>query len=122
MEIARRAQRDWNSNGNVGLVVGATHPGVLPAVRELCPELPLLVPGVGAQGGDLALAARNAVDRHGERAIINASRGIMYPTPGDEAGLDWDEDFAEVARRAALRLRAAIGAALTEDENVKHKT
>jgi len=57
-----------------------------------------------------------------ERAIINASHSIMYPTPGDESGLDWDEDFAEVSRRAALRLRAAIDTALPEDESVKHKT
>jgi orotidine-5'-phosphate decarboxylase len=104
LEVARRAQIDWNTNGNVGLVVGATHPDQLRAVRELCPELPLLVPGVGAQGGDPALAVRAAVDRHGERAIISASRSILYASQGD--------DFAEAARREALRLREEIRVAL----------
>jgi orotidine-5'-phosphate decarboxylase len=108
LEVARRAQQDWNGNGNVGLVAGATHPGVLPGLRALCPELPLLVPGVGAQGGDLALAVCGAVDRHGERAIINASRSILYASAGD--------DFAEAAREEALRLRDAINAALGKTE------
>jgi orotidine-5'-phosphate decarboxylase len=108
LEVARRAQHDWNGNGNVGLVAGATHPGVLPGLRTICPDLPLLVPGVGAQGGDLALATRGAVDQHGERAIINASRSIMYASTGD--------DFAEAARGVALRLRDAIGVALEKTE------
>jgi orotidine-5'-phosphate decarboxylase len=106
LEIARRAQQEWNSNGNVGLVTGATHPRVLPAVRAICPDLPLLVPGVGAQGGDLALAVCGAVDRYGERAIINASRSILYASAG--------ENFAEAAHGEALRLRDAINAAQAE--------
>jgi len=115
LEVARRAQHDWNGNRNVGLVAGATHPGVLPSLRAICPELPLLVPGVGAQGGDLALAVRGAVDQHGERAIINASRSILYASAGG--------DFAEAARGEARRLRDAIGGALGEvgvrDERLK---
>jgi orotidine-5'-phosphate decarboxylase len=103
-EVARRAQADWNSNGNVGLVVGATYPSELRMVRELCPELPILVPGVGAQGGDARLAVRAAVDRRGERAIISASRSILFASKGD--------DFADAARREALRLRDEINSAL----------
>ena len=105
LEVARRARDDWNGNGNVGLVVGATYPSVLAQVRALCPDLPLLVPGVGAQGGELAAATRAAVDRHGERAIISASRSILYA--GDGA------DFADAARQEALRLREEINAART---------
>jgi orotidine-5'-phosphate decarboxylase len=97
LEVARRARDDWNARGNVGLVVGATYPAVLAEVRALCPELPLLVPGVGAQGGALAEAVRAAVDARGERAIVNASRGVLYASDG--------ADFAEAARREALRLR-----------------
>jgi orotidine-5'-phosphate decarboxylase len=105
LEVARRAQADWNANGNVGLVVGATYPNQLRMVRELCPELPILVPGVGAQGGDPRLAVRAAVDRHGERAIISASRSILFASEGD--------DFADAARREALRLRDEINSGLT---------
>jgi orotidine-5'-phosphate decarboxylase len=105
MEVARRAQADWNANGNAGLVVGATYPEQLRMVRELCPELPILVPGVGAQGGDPMLAVHAAVDRRGERAIISASRSVLFASEGD--------DFADAARREALRLRDEINAALT---------
>ncbi len=104
LEVARRAQTDWNGNGNVGLVVGATYPDELRAVRELCPALPLLVPGVGAQGGDATLAVRAAVDRYGERAIVNASRSILFASEGD--------DFADAARSEALRLRNKLNAAI----------
>jgi orotidine-5'-phosphate decarboxylase len=104
MEVARHAQTDWNANGNVGLVVGATYPDQLRMVRELCPELPILVPGVGAQGGDPMLAVRAAVDRQGERAIISASRSILFASEGD--------DFVDAARREALRLREEINTAL----------
>ncbi|HET9224980.1 MAG TPA: orotidine 5'-phosphate decarboxylase / HUMPS family protein, partial [Roseiflexaceae bacterium] len=105
IEVARRAQTDWNANGNAGLVVGATYPDQLRMVRELCPELPILVPGVGAQGGDPMLAVRAAVDRQGERAIVSASRSILFAADGD--------DFAEAARRETLRLREELNAALT---------
>ncbi|HEX77077.1 MAG TPA: orotidine-5'-phosphate decarboxylase [Dehalococcoidia bacterium] len=94
--VARKA-REWNTRGNVGLVVGATYPEELKQVRELCPELPLLIPGVGAQGGDLASALRYGADARGEKAIISSSRQIIYASTG--------EDFAQAARKAALRLR-----------------
>ena len=107
MEVARRARDDWNANGNIGLVVGATYPQVLAEVRELCPELPLLVPGVGAQGGELSAATRASVDSRGERAIISASRSILYASDG--------ADFADAARHEALRLRDEINAARTDN-------
>ncbi len=104
MYVARQAATRWNSRQNVGLVVGATQPQALADVRAACPDLPLLIPGVGAQGGDLEQAVRAAADARGDLAIINASRSILYASPGP--------DFAEAARAEALRLRAAIGAAL----------
>lgn len=103
MEVARRARDDWNGNANVGLVVGATHPGQLRAVRELCPTMLLLLPGIGAQGGDLQAAVTAAVDAQGEGIIINASRSILYASAGDDA--------VPAARAEALRLRDAINAA-----------
>ncbi len=89
--------KKWNDNENVGFVVGATRPSQLKRVRQLAPEMPLLIPGVGAQGGDLTLAVRYGSDKHGEMAVINASRSIIYASGG--------EDFAEAARRAAFAMR-----------------
>ena len=98
---------EWNGRGNLGLVVGATAPEQLAAVRRLCPELPLLIPGVGAQGGDLAAAVRNGVNSGGRRAVINASRSIIYA--GDGA------DYAAAARRAAVELRDVINGILAAE-------
>jgi orotidine-5'-phosphate decarboxylase len=102
LAVARRAQHAWNTNGNAGLVVGATYPAVLAQVRAACPDLPILVPGVGVQGGELAAAVRAAIDTHSAGALINASRSILYASGAD---------FAEAARQEALRLRDAINAA-----------
>ena len=97
--VAQRA-REWNLYGNLGLVVGATYPEELRRVRQICPEMPLLIPGIGAQGGDLASAVRYGVDAEGEKAIISSSRQIIYASKG--------EDFAAAAREAALNLRDQI--------------
>ena len=97
--VAQKAQR-WNTRGNVGLVIGATYPEQLKRIRELCPEFPLLIPGIGAQGGDLASVVRYGVDANGEKAIINCSRQIIYASRG--------KDFAQAARREASRLRDQI--------------
>lgn len=91
---------------NLGLVVGATVPEQLAAVREVCPNMPILIPGVGAQGGDLEASVRNGVDAKGRLAIINSGRGIIYASSGD--------DFAEAARRAAGELRDGINDALDD--------
>jgi orotidine-5'-phosphate decarboxylase len=100
LAVARHAKAHWNTNRNLGLVVGATHPSAIAQVRAACPDLPLLVPGVGAQGGDLAAAVRASVDAAGELALINASRSVLFASGGP--------DFAEAARAEALRLRDAI--------------
>ena len=103
-EVALRA-REWNAQGNVGLVVGATYPQELRRVRQLCPQMPLLIPGIGAQGGDPASAVRYGVDARGEKAIISSSRQIIYAYLG-EGGKGGD--FAAAARGAALKLRDEI--------------
>jgi len=96
---------EWNSgHGNVGLVVGATDPQDLADVRALCPDMLLLVPGIGAQGGDLELAVRHGVDASGRGAIFNSSRQVIYASEGS--------DFAEAARRAADNLRRSINSLL----------
>ncbi len=92
-ELVARKAKGWNTHENVGLVVGATQIEGLKRVRELCPEMPLLIPGVGAQQGDLGSAVRYG----GEKAIISSSRQILYASR--------DSDFASAARREALRLR-----------------
>jgi orotidine-5'-phosphate decarboxylase len=97
--VAQKAEQ-WNKHGNVGLVVGATCPEELRLIRQQHPALPLLIPGVGAQGGDLEKAVSYGVDACGERAIINSSRQIIYASRG--AG------FAAAARRAAAELRDKI--------------
>lgn len=103
-EVVAEKAREWNQYGNVGLVVGATYPEELGRVRALCPDQVILIPGVGAQGGDLEASVRNGVDRAGQRAIISASRQILYASRS--------EDYAEAARQATSRLRDAINAAL----------
>jgi orotidine-5'-phosphate decarboxylase len=102
--VAQRA-KEWNLRGNIGLVVGATYPQELRRIRKLCPEMVLLIPGIGAQGGDLASAARYGTDERGERAIISSSRQILYAS--------WGKDFALAARRAAQALRDQINHQLT---------
>ena len=102
-----REVKDWSNAGNLGLVVGATVPEQLGAVREICPEMPFLIPGVGAQGGDLEAAIQNGVATNGRRAIINSSRGIIYASQGP--------DFAQAARRAAAKLRDAINTILAAE-------
>jgi len=94
--------REWDKYGNVGLVIGATYPDELGRVRQLIPEIPFLIPGVGAQGGDLASVIRYGLNPEKEGAIINSSRQIIYASQG--------KDFAEAARKAAQTLRDEINA------------
>ncbi len=102
--VAIRA-REWNVHGNVGLVVGATYPEELKRVRSICPEMCLLIPGIGTQGGDLASAVNYGVDARGEGAIYNVSRQILYASR--------EQDFADAARDMADRIRLQINAHLT---------
>jgi len=94
--IARLAQGPWNSNGQLGLVVGATYPAEIERVRAIAPTLPLLIPGVGAQGGD-AIATVKAGWRPDAPIVVNSSRAVLYASSG--------EDFADAARREAIRTR-----------------
>jgi orotidine-5'-phosphate decarboxylase len=100
--VARLAQGPWNSNGQLGLVVGATYPVEIERVRKLAPTLPLLIPGVGAQGGD-AQATVQAGWRADAPIVVNSSRAILYASDR--------EDFAEAARREARRTRDLLEAA-----------
>jgi orotidine-5'-phosphate decarboxylase len=105
--IAKLAQGPWNVNGQLGLVVGATYPAEIERVRSLAPTLPLLIPGVGAQGGD-AVATIKAGYRQSNGAttgavIVSSSRAILYASSGD--------DFAQAARQEAMRTRDLLKAA-----------
>lgn len=100
--VARTVAEDWNASGNCGLVVGATFPGEIARVRELTGDMPLLVPGIGAQGGDIAATMAAGRTAKGAGLMINSSRAVLY------AGRD--EDFAEAARKVALDTRDAINA------------
>ena len=104
--IAARAVT-WTSNGNLGLVVGATYPEQLSVVRGRCPGAPILIPAVGAQGGELEAAVKNGIDAGGggPNILINSSRGILYADGSAEG-------FADAARDAAAKLREGINAAL----------
>jgi orotidine-5'-phosphate decarboxylase len=94
------AVREWNVHGNLMLVAGATYPEDLRRIREVVGDLPMLVPGVGAQGGDLAAVIDNGRDATGRGLVINASRAVLYASAKD--------DFAEAARDAARTLRDEI--------------
>jgi orotidine-5'-phosphate decarboxylase len=97
--VARKAVCDWNVDGNLALVVGATFPEPLRRVREIAPEMPILVPGIGAQGGDLEATLRAGLSADGWGLMINSSRGIIHASSGD--------DFAQAAGEAAATLAAA---------------
>ncbi len=98
-KIVRKAKQ-WNTADNIGLVVGATHPKELQRVRTIVPDMPILLPGIGNQGGDLKSAIRCGCSKNGYGAVINASRSILYASSGD--------DFAEAARTETLRMRDEI--------------
>ena len=100
--VAGLAQGPWNLNGQLGLVVGATYPAEIERVRAIAPTVPLLIPGVGAQGGD-AVATVRAGWHEGAPIVVNSSRAILYASSGD--------DFAEAARREAMRTREVLEAA-----------
>ena len=96
-----RAARSWNSAGNVMLVAGATYPEELAAIRAVVPDMPLLVPGVGAQGGDLEAVVRHGADASGKGLIINASRAVIYAQAGGSSVGSNESGPAQAAR--ALR-------------------
>ena len=100
--IAKLAAGPWNANGQLGLVVGATYPAEIERVRQVAPRAPLLIPGVGAQGGDAAATVK-AGWRTDAPIVVNSSRAILYASNGG--------DFADAARAAAQRTRDELNAA-----------
>ena len=98
--VAYRVSREWNNNGNCALVVGATYPDQLREVRELVGDMPILIPGIGAQGGDVEKTVLAGKDSQGKGMIINSSRGIIFASEG--------ADFAEAARRETQRISNLI--------------
>lgn len=100
--VARLVATEWNRNGQCALVVGATFPEELAQVRAIVGDMPLLVPGVGAQGGDVEATVRSGKTAAGAGMMINSSRAILYAAPQGA------EDFAAAARRVAADTRAAI--------------
>ena len=105
---------EWNANGNLGLVVGATSPDQLRAVRRRCPGMPILIPGIGAQGGELEASVKNGIERGADgqtaspNVLINSARGIIY---ADRTA----NGFADDARAAAARLRDDINRVLSRE-------
>lgn len=98
--VARLVAEEWNATRQCALVVGATFPGELARVREIAGDMPFLVPGIGAQGGDIEATVRAGCTVDGTGLVINSSRAILYA--GD------DEEFAEAARKAAIAARDSI--------------
>lgn len=98
--VARLVASEWNTTGQCALVVGATFPAEIARVRELTGDMPLLVPGIGAQGGDIEATVQAGRTKNGTGLMINSSRAILYAGKG--------EDFADAARRAAQETRDAI--------------
>jgi orotidine-5'-phosphate decarboxylase len=105
--IARLAQGPWNVNGQLGLVVGATYPAEIERVRQIAPTLPLLIPGVGAQGGDAAATVKAGLRQTDGRVsgniVVNSSRAVLYASS--------EADFAHAARQVAQRTREALQSA-----------
>jgi orotidine-5'-phosphate decarboxylase len=102
--VAELVAEKWSRLGECGLVVGATYPSELAAVRGIAPDLPILVPGVGAQGGDVDATVEAGIDRHGAGLLVNSSRAVLYASGGD--------NFATAAREVALATRDAISRAV----------
>ncbi len=98
--VAHLVADEWNGNGQCALVVGATFPAELGRVREIVGEMPLLVPGIGAQGGDIEATVKSGKATNGTGLMINSSRAILYAGKG--------EDYADAARKVALETRDAI--------------
>lgn len=105
--VARTVSHDWNMNDNCLLVVGATYPEEIAAVREVVGDMTLLIPGVGAQGGDVEKTVQVARNSKGKGMIINSSRGIIFASG--------EKDFATAAANEAKKLRAIINACITAE-------
>jgi orotidine-5'-phosphate decarboxylase len=98
--VAWHVAEQWNANGNCGIVIGATYPQDLRKARAIVGNMPILIPGIGTQGGAVAETVAAGKDSRGQGMIINASRSIIFASRGD--------DFAQAARAATMRLRDEI--------------
>jgi orotidine-5'-phosphate decarboxylase len=98
--VAEKVYKEWNTNDNCALVVGATYPTELAIVRQIVGDMPLLIPGVGAQGGDIQATTKAGVDTKGSNAMINSSRGIIFASNGT--------DFALRAKEESIKLKEEI--------------
>ena len=98
--------REWNTRGNVGIVVGSNFPGEVARARAACPDMALLAPGVGAQGGALAASVKAGMDDSGRNVIIAASRSVLYASQDPE-------HFAEASRRVVMEMREQISSVLS---------
>jgi orotidine-5'-phosphate decarboxylase len=104
VRVARTVAEEWNRQGNCSLVVGATYPEEMSAIRAAAPEIPFLIPGIGTQGGDLEASVRAAKNARDEGFIISASRSVLFASV--------QADFADAARESALTLHGAIQKAM----------
>src|SRR3989338_4007509 len=104
MDVARHVAHEWNANGNCALVIGATYPDEMKTIRAVADDLPFLIPGIGAQGGDLQKTVQAGRDSRGRGMIISAARSIIFAGSG--------EDFFDAARESAKKLDAEIRGAL----------
>lgn len=106
--VANQVAEQWNSNNNCGLVVGATYPRELQEVRSLVGDMPLLIPGVGKQEGELERTVKAGLNQNKEGIIINSSRSIIFASDG--------EDFAEAAREVTIDLKSSINQIMEQQE------
>jgi orotidine-5'-phosphate decarboxylase len=108
LHVAKLAAQEWNGSEQISLVVGATFPEEIAKVRAIVGDMPLLIPGIGAQGGDIdaTVSAGKITGKPGAGMIINSSRAILYASSG--------ADFAQAARAVALSTRDALRAAASK--------
>jgi len=106
--VASKVAKEWNGNGNCALVAGATYPEELKRIREIAGDIPLLIPGIGAQGGDLEATVRAGANSKKQGMIINASRSVLY------ASKKWECDFERAARLEVQDMDGAINKVLAE--------
>lgn len=100
LKVAEQIKKEWNTNNNCMLVVGATYPEEMKKIRSLVGDMPFLVPGIGAQGGDIEKTVRAGIDKNKRGMIINSARGIIFSSN--------ENDFALAARDATMKLRGEI--------------
>jgi orotidine-5'-phosphate decarboxylase len=105
LHMAKKS-RTWSRHENLGLVMGATASNKIKDVRDACPTTPLLIPGVGAQGGDLEDSVRDGVDSNGRMVIINSSRDVIYASQ--------NADYADAARHSTTQLKNRINRVLDQ--------